>query len=84
VSRVEGPAAGLEILDSIADHPALGDYSSAHLVRGVLLEELGRTTQAREALRSALEHAANAAERKRIGARLEALDQLSNGSRGEA
>ena len=77
VSRARGAAAGLEILDSIADHPALGDYSSAYLVRGVLLEELGRRAEARDALRNALERSSNGAERKRIEARLAALDEFS-------
>jgi RNA polymerase sigma-70 factor, ECF subfamily len=48
-------------------------YPYVHLVRGALLEELGRDDEAREALRRALAHARNAAEREQITRRLSAL-----------
>jgi predicted RNA polymerase sigma factor len=43
----EGPAAGLAIIDAIADDPALKSYHLLPSVRGDPLRKLGRTTEAR-------------------------------------
>ncbi|WP_436319250.1 RNA polymerase sigma factor [Streptomyces nigra] len=47
VSMAEGPGPALEIVDSLADEPALRDYHLLPSVRGDLLLRLGRTAQAR-------------------------------------
>jgi len=49
-----GPAAGLELVDSLTDEPALKDYPLLSSVRGDLLARLGRFEEAR----SEFEHAA--------------------------
>lgn len=69
VARAEGAAAGLAILNA-ADGPDSDGYPYVHLVRGTLLEELGRKEEARTALRSALEQARNPHEAAQIRARL--------------
>ena len=48
VSRAYGPAAGLEMVDRLADVPALRGYHLLPSVRGDLLEQLGRQDEARE------------------------------------
>ena len=47
VSMAEGPAAGLAILDAIADEPALKNYHLLPSVRADLLRKLGRLDEAR-------------------------------------
>jgi RNA polymerase sigma factor (sigma-70 family) len=46
VAMAEGPAAGLAILDAIAEAPALKSYHLLPAVRGDLLEKLGRHAEA--------------------------------------
>src|SRR5690606_41189436 len=63
VSMVEGPAAGLRIVDDLA---AGGALARSHLlpgVRGELLARLGRVDQARAELARAAELCGNAKER---------------------
>jgi RNA polymerase sigma-70 factor (ECF subfamily) len=72
VGRDMGAESGLALLDS-GDVSDVSGYPYVHLVRGALLEELGRDDEAREALRRALAHARNAAEREQITRRLSAL-----------
>ncbi|MEU9332078.1 sigma-70 family RNA polymerase sigma factor [Streptomyces sp. NPDC048290] len=47
VSMAEGPARALEIVDALADTPALRDYHLLPSVRGDLLQRLGRPEEAR-------------------------------------
>ncbi|HUZ12260.1 MAG TPA: sigma-70 family RNA polymerase sigma factor [Caulobacteraceae bacterium] len=63
VAMVAGPAAGLEIVDALADFPALRRYHLLPSVRGDLLQRLGRLAEARGAFRAAAALAANARER---------------------
>ncbi|WP_017461795.1 RNA polymerase sigma factor [Dyella ginsengisoli] len=74
VSRAEGPAAGLALVDAIADAPALARYAPLPAVRGDLLEQLGRQDDARAEFRRAAELTANAGERAVLLARAAALD----------
>jgi len=54
VSRAEGPAAGLALLDALADDPSLARYHLLPSARADLLEKLGRHGEARvELLRAA-------------------------------
>jgi RNA polymerase sigma-70 factor (ECF subfamily) len=72
VARVEGPDAGLTLLDA-ADIIGVSSYPYVHLVRGTLLGELARTEEARTSLILAQQHARNAHERSQIRARLTQL-----------
>lgn len=74
VSRVEGPAAGLALVDAIADAPALARYAPLWAVRGDLLEQLGRRDEARATFCRAVLRTANAGERDMLRARIAALD----------
>lgn len=71
ISRAFGPAAGLALLDDAKGNAS--HYPYAHLVRGTLLEELGRVEEARVALSRALADARNAHEAGQIEHRLERL-----------
>jgi len=72
VARSEGPSEGLALLEQDGEPDASG-YPYVHLVRGALLEELGRHGEARDALLLARQHARNAAERAQVEARLAKL-----------
>jgi RNA polymerase sigma-70 factor (ECF subfamily) len=59
VAEVDGPAAGLQLLDTLD----LGGYQVFHAVRADLLRRLGRDAEAGEAYGAAIDRAGNAAER---------------------
>jgi RNA polymerase sigma factor (sigma-70 family) len=63
VSRAYGPAAGLELVDGLAGAPALSGYHLLPAVRGDLLAQLGRHTEARQAFREAAALTRNERER---------------------
>lgn len=68
-----GPAAGLELVDTLASR---GELSGSHLlpaVRGEILTRLGRHGEARAALRQALALCTNAAERGTLERKLDEL-----------
>lgn len=79
VARADGAAAGLALLDGDSATDAAG-YPYVHLVRGTLLEELGRVDEARMSLALASQHARNAHERAQIQARIERLSAAQRGS----
>ena len=62
VAMVDGPRAGLELLDAIAGAGELSDYHLLHAVRGDLLARLGRDQEAATSFRRAAELTANSAE----------------------
>ncbi|MFC9426410.1 RNA polymerase sigma factor [Streptomyces sp. NPDC056987] len=64
VSLAEGPAAGLALVDALADDPALKAYHLLPSVRGDLLARLGRTEQARAEFERAAGLTRNARERE--------------------
>ena len=68
-----GPQAGLEVLDAVADDPALTPYHLVWSVRGDLLAKLGRTVEARAALEQAASLTQNDRERALLIARALAL-----------
>src|SRR5687768_16762775 len=72
VGRSQGPGPGLALLET-GTEPDVRGYPYVHVVRGALLEELGRHAEARDALLLAHQHARNAAERTQIESRLAAL-----------
>jgi RNA polymerase sigma-70 factor, ECF subfamily len=66
VAETEGPRAGLDIVDRLE----LEDYHYLHATRGELLRRLGRTAQARQSYRRALDLAHDDAERRLLRRRL--------------
>ena len=76
VAMAEGPSAGLVILDTIVGHPQLRRWPQLYLARADLLRRLGRTGEALETYRTALELEPPAAERAFIRARLASLTPI--------
>jgi predicted RNA polymerase sigma factor len=72
VAMAFGPAAGLELVDELVDHPALKSYHLLPSVRGDLLAKLGRSDEARRELERAAKLAQNARERELLLARARA------------
>ena len=64
-----GPAAGLEIVDAIAEEPSLASYHLLPSVRGDLLAKLGRAGEARTEFERAASLTRNARERDLLLAR---------------
>ncbi|WP_373686744.1 RNA polymerase sigma factor [Streptomyces lunaelactis] len=64
VSMAEGPEAGLELVEALADEPALKDYHLLPSVRGDLLERVGRTEEARAEFERAASLTRNAREKE--------------------
>jgi RNA polymerase sigma-70 factor (ECF subfamily) len=65
-----GPAAGLEILAGIGDHPRLVRWPQLHIARAELLSRLGRHEEARSAYRTALDLGPPPAERAYLERRI--------------
>jgi RNA polymerase sigma-70 factor (ECF subfamily) len=74
VSMVDGAARALDLIDSTAARGQVSEYHLLHAARGRFLQELGRTVEAREAYRKALDFAALEPERRFLKARLASLD----------
>ena len=64
VTMAFGPEAGLELVDSLADEPALRGYHLLPGVRGDVLRRLGRLAEAREEFERAADLCDNARERE--------------------
>ncbi|MFE3826225.1 RNA polymerase sigma factor [Streptomyces sp. NPDC059092] len=73
VSLAEGPAAGLALVDALADDPALKTYHLLPSVRGDLLARLGRTAEARAEFERAAGLTRNERERDLLSRRAAAL-----------
>ena len=73
VSRAYGPAAGLELVEALADVPALQGYHPLPTVRGDLLEQLGRRDEARAEFERAASLTRNERERGLLVHRAAAL-----------
>ena len=69
VAMAFGPAAGLEIVDALADDPRLADYHLLPSVRGDLLAKLGRRDEARREFERAAALTRNERERELMLAR---------------
>ena len=74
VSMASGPAAGLEILDSIAEEQSLKSYHLLPAVRGDFLSKLGRSSEARDEFERAAELTRNARERELLLQRARSVD----------
>ena len=77
VSMAYGPAAGLELVDRLADEPTLKSYHLLPSVRGDLLSKLGRFDEAREELERAASLTRNAPERALLLQRAQACADAS-------
>jgi RNA polymerase sigma-70 factor (ECF subfamily) len=70
VAMVDGPEAGLRLMDSLAARGELGDYRMLHAARADLLRRLERRAEAEEAYRAALRLSSSAPERHFLERRL--------------
>src|SRR5207244_7665202 len=68
-----GPAAGLEIIDTLRGEKSLQNYQWLPSVRGDLLAKLGRNDEARVEFERAAALASNVREREMLLARVQAL-----------
>jgi RNA polymerase sigma factor (sigma-70 family) len=75
VSRAQGPAAGLAILDTLAREKSLQNYQWLPSVRGDLLAKLGRNDEARAEFMRAAALACNAREKELLLARAAGMEQ---------
>jgi len=73
VGMAFGPAAGLELVDRLTEHPAMKDYHLLPSVRADLLLKLGRNQEARVELERAAALTGNARERKLLEDRARAI-----------
>jgi RNA polymerase sigma-70 factor (ECF subfamily) len=71
IAMADGPAAGLALVDALANGGALDDYHLLHATRADMLRRLERTDEAAAAYERALELTANETERRFLAARLE-------------
>jgi predicted RNA polymerase sigma factor len=72
LSMAYGPQAGLEVVDSLLDAPALKNYHLLPSVRGDLLAKLGRASEARAEFTRAASLTQNERERQLLLARAQA------------
>ena len=70
VAMVDGPEAGLRLLDALAGRGELAGYHLLPAARADLLRRLGRRTEAAAAYREALDLVTNAPERRFLARRL--------------
>jgi RNA polymerase sigma-70 factor, ECF subfamily len=82
ISRAEGPAAGLVLLDALASAPALAGYHLLPSARADLLERLGRHAEAGAEFERAAAMAENGRQRERLKARAAACGAMSETQRG--
>ena len=73
VAMSEGPAAGLALVDALAEDGSLDGYHLLHAARADLLRRLGTIDEAVRAYRRALELVGNESERRFLGRRLREL-----------
>jgi RNA polymerase sigma-70 factor (ECF subfamily) len=71
---VEGPAAGLLLMDDLAASGELAGYHLLHAARADLLRRLGRAPEAAAAYREALQLSVNPVERSFLTRRLAEVD----------
>jgi RNA polymerase sigma-70 factor (ECF subfamily) len=76
VSMVDGAARALNLVDSLAARGEVGGYHLLHAARGHLLQQLGRSSEARAAYESALALATLEPERRLLRARIASTEGL--------
>jgi RNA polymerase sigma-70 factor, ECF subfamily len=82
ISKAQGPAAGLDVVDSLASEPALAGYHLLPSVRGDLLMKLGRFTEAREEIQRAITLTKNKSEQDLLTERLRQISTQDDGALG--
>jgi RNA polymerase sigma-70 factor (ECF subfamily) len=80
VAFAEGPAAGLGIVEALADDPRLARTHQLAATRADLLRRLGRRDDAADAYRAALDQVGTGPERAYLERRLFALGQADTGA----
>lgn len=70
LAMIEGPAAGLQVVDSLLESGELADYHLAHAARADLCLRLGRSDEARHGFEKALALVTQATERRFLESRL--------------
>ncbi|MFY8135391.1 MAG: RNA polymerase sigma factor [Aquimonas sp.] len=73
IAMAAGPEYGLPLIEQLIDSGALKDYCPAHAARAELLRRLGRSTQAADHFRRALELSKQGPERRYFERQLESL-----------
>jgi RNA polymerase sigma-70 factor (ECF subfamily) len=73
VTMRNGPAAGLELLETILAEPELAEYHLAHAAQADLYRRLGRSAEARQSYQRALDFARQEPERRFLEKRLREL-----------
>jgi RNA polymerase sigma-70 factor (ECF subfamily) len=81
VAMAFGPSAGLELVDALAEQPALRSYHLLPSVRGDLLLKVGRTREARQEFERAASLAQNTRERELLLGRAKACAEAKNAKR---
>jgi RNA polymerase sigma-70 factor (ECF subfamily) len=76
IAMLDGPEAGVRLIDAILDRGDLADYHFAYSAKGELCRRLGRREDARAAYAHALTLARQGPERRFLEKRLAALDLL--------
>ena len=76
VSMVDGAARALDLVDSLAARGQVTQYHLLHAARGRLLQQLGRTREARDAYGAALSSATLEPERRFLAARIAAIQGI--------
>ena len=82
VAMVDGPSAGLELLEAIAGTGALSDYHLLHAVRGDLLARVGRDREAATSFLQAADLTANIAEQRFLRDRANWPSRVRSSERG--
>ena len=77
ISMSEGPAAGLALVNALADEPALKNYHLLPSVRGDLLERLGRRDEARAEFETAASMTRNEREKELLLRRISSSDPVA-------
>ncbi|WP_344619142.1 RNA polymerase sigma factor [Dactylosporangium salmoneum] len=80
VAMVDGPAAGLALIDALAPDPRLAGYHYLPAARADLLRRLGRFAESRQAYETAIALCDNAVERAFLTARLAELTRPPDGT----
>jgi RNA polymerase sigma-70 factor, ECF subfamily len=75
IAMRDGPERGLKLIDEILGRGELADYAPAHSARAELCRRLGRTAEAMESYRTALEFTRQEPQRRFITNRLAALER---------
>ena len=75
VAQLDGPGAGLQLLDALGRHKSLTDRHPYHAVRAGLLEALGRSNEALDAFRTARRKTVNPGEARYFNDQVDRLQK---------